>query len=200
MQLDTMLARGARFFLLPLLLFPVAPKSAGAVAAASAICTARPGPVHLLAEISNTRDANVDCLGVRIEGNAITALLVESHHSSGGDRSTRTRVEEFPVSQIASTHGAVLDGAQGHDAVIVRGSVSPRDGHAQLVTSYLYNGLTGEYRSCPIRIDRADAAAAWRLVNRFNETVSHIVVRTRSIPLLGTIGIDDLEGVCSPVI
>lgn len=196
-MLDARFARRARFFFLPLLFLPVLPGSAGTAATPPVVCIARSGPVQFLAEISNTRDSNVDCLGLRVEGNTIAALRIESHHPA--DWRAPVKIEEFPIAQIAGPRGAVLDGADGHDAVILRGSVSARDGHAQLVTSYLYNGLTGEYRSCPIRIDRiADAAPSWRLVNRFNETVSRIVVRTRNVPVLGTIGIANLDGVCTP--
>jgi hypothetical protein len=34
------------------------------------------------------------------------------------------------------------------------------------------------------------------LVNRLDQTISHIVVKTRQIPLLGTFGIANLEGAC----
>jgi hypothetical protein len=166
------------------------------------ICHNSSASFQQLAEISNTRDSNVSCLGVMLDGAAIKALRVESHRFVQRDDATwldQIKVAEFSVAQIASRHGAVLEGTAGHDAVIVQGHVPASGADADLTTSYLYNGLTGEYRSCPMTLDRrADRALpAWRLVNRFNETVSHIVVRTRSMPVLGTIGIADLEGVCT---
>lgn len=193
------LARCARVFLLPfaLVAFP-----AGAIPADPpnlGLC-ANGGSVQLLAKIFNTRDRNVECLGVTVDGGAIKALRVENHRfapGNGGD----VKVEEFSVAEIESRHGAVLDGTPGHDAVIVQGRVSPSGGSADLVTRYLYNGLTGEYHSCRIKLDRdgGEAAFAWRLVNRYNETVSRIVVRTRHVPVLGTIGIESLDGACTPV-
>ena len=195
-MLDATFARRARFFILAVVVLAAIVGMGDAAPAPSAVCAGRVGAVQLLAEISNTRDSNVDCLGLRIDGNTFSALHIESHRASTSD----VRIQEFPISQIASKRGAVLDGAEGHDAVIVHGSVSLADGRASLVTSYLYNGLTGEYRSCPILIDRvANAVPSWRLVNRFHETVSRIVVRTHIVPVLGTIGIASLDGICTPV-
>lgn len=155
--------------------------------------------VQLLAKISNTRDSDVQCLGIKLDGNAIEALRIETHRlvaASDATISDHVKVKDFPVAQIESQQGAVLDGAQGHKALILQGHASPSGGNVELVTSYLYNGLTGEYRSCRVTLDhRGDAA--WRLVNQYNETVSHIVVRTRSVPLLGTIGIANLDGACT---
>jgi hypothetical protein len=65
-----------------------------------------------------------------------------------------------------------------------------------LVTTFLYNGFTSEYRSCQITLDRTPNAG-WRLVNRLDQTVSHIMVKTREIPLIGTFGIATLEGACT---
>jgi hypothetical protein len=164
-----------------------------------AICQTPSPSMQQLAEILNTRDSNIQCLGVTLDGASIKALRVETHRFVPvGDAaiSDHVKVAEFSVAQIESPRGAVLDGAPGHDAVILQGHVSSDEGNVDLVTSYLYNGLTGEYRSCTMRLGR-DRAAAWRLVNRFNEIVSRIVVRTRSLPALGVIGIADLEGICS---
>ncbi|MBV8167941.1 MAG: hypothetical protein JO021_14190, partial [Alphaproteobacteria bacterium] len=64
-----------------------------------------------------------------------------------------------------------------------------------LVASYLYNGFTSEYRSCPITLDRTPDEG-WRLVNRFDQTISRIVVRTREL-LVIPYGIANLEGACT---
>jgi hypothetical protein len=165
----------------------------------AAICRSVSDTVQQLAEIRNTRDSNIQCLGVRLDGNAVEALRLENHHfdGQGVDLPGMVKVAEFPVAQIESREGAVLDGAQGHDAVIVQGRVSAASGNIDLITRYLYNGLTGEYRSCLVKLDRR-ADAAWHLVNQFNETVSRILVTTHRVPLLGTIGIANLEGACTP--
>lgn len=169
----------------------------------AAVCQSRSNSVQQLAEISNTRNGDISCLSVKFSGDAIEALRIENHRFAAKDDTPpaeEVKVAEFSVAQIESRQGAVLDGTKGHDAVIVRGHVSSANGNADLVTSYLYNGLTGEYHSCRIKLDhQADSAwPAWRLINQFNETVSHIVVRTRHVPVLGTIGIANLEGACTP--
>jgi hypothetical protein len=206
------LARRARAILLPPILFAlaVAPpvwarsdRDRTGPARPAAVCVDSPNSVQQLAKIFNTRDRNFDCLGVTLDGTAFKALRVESHRFvKRADASVADNIEiaEYSVAQIESRHGAVLDGAQGHDAVIVQGRVSAADGDVELITSYLYDGLTGEYRSCRIKLDRrADTAPpAWRMVNQYNETVSRIVVRTRTLPVLGTIGIANLEGACTP--
>lgn len=206
MSLNAVVARCARAtFVLPILLpLLLAPPPASATLdrnqTEAAICHSPSSSVQQLAEILNTRDSNIECLGVKLAGNAIAALRIENHRfdlSDGGAFAGSVKVSEYPVAQIESRHGAVLDGAKGHEALIVQGSVSPASGNLDLVTSYLYNGLTGEYHSCRVTVDRR-ADAVWRLVNQFNETVSRIVVRTRSVPVLGTIGIANLEGACTP--
>ncbi len=65
------------------------------------------------------------------------------------------------------------------------------------MTTFLYNGFTNEYRSCPVTLDR-EPNSGWRLLNRFNQIISLIAVRTRQMPVIGAFGIADLDGVCSP--
>lgn len=203
MRFHASAARFARvIILIPILCAAAAatPPAHAKSPARAAACNTGSATVQQLAAIFNTRDDNFQCLGVKVDGAVITALRVESHRlvaRGGATVSDHVEIDEFPVAQIESRQGAVLDGAKGHDAVIVQGRVPPAGGDVELVTSFLYNGLTGEYRSCRVTLDRR-ADAAWHLVNQYNETVSRIVVRTRNIPVLGTIGIADLEGACTP--
>ncbi len=199
-----LVARRARVFLLLPIFWVVATSIPPALAqparqvSSGAVCN-NSEKVQLLAKISNTRDNDVQCLGIKLDGNAFEALRIETHRIVGASDATiadHVKVTEFPVAEIESRQGAVLDGAQGHNAVILQGHASPSGRNVELVTSYLYNGLTGEYRSCRVTLDQS-ADAAWRLVNQYNETVSNIVVRTRNVPLLGTIGIANLDGACT---
>jgi hypothetical protein len=57
------------------------------------------------------------------------------------------------------------------------------------------NARDGNYQCCPVTLDQADVG--WRLINRFEQTVWHIVVRTRRIPVIGMFGIANLEGACT---
>lgn len=97
---------------------------------------------------------------------------------------------------LESTRGAVLDGVPGHDAIILHGRMPASAGRVELETSYLYNGISGEYRFFRVALERAPGAG-WRLVDSLDRTISRIVVRTRQIPLIGMFGIATLEGACT---
>ena len=162
-------------------------------------CTSSTNSVQQLAMIENADDDGFQCLGLSLDGQTVKAIRLETHSfaSARGHRDAEhVVIAEFLPAVLESSHGAVLDGVPGHDAIILQGNLSMLPGKQQLVTSYLYNGITGEYRSCRITLDRAPDAS-WRLVNRFAQTISHIVVRTRQIPLIGAFGIASLEGACS---
>jgi hypothetical protein len=152
-----------------------------------------------LAMIDNASDGSFQCLGVTLNGETIKAIRVETHSfaSPAREKATeRVKIEDFSQAVIESRQGAVLDGVPGHDAIVLRGHFSALPGRSELVTSFLYNGFTSEYRSCAIALDRTPNVG-WRLVNRFDQTISHIMVKTREIPLLGTFGISNLEGACT---
>jgi hypothetical protein len=162
-------------------------------------CTSSTNSVQQLATIENAAEGGFQCLGVSLDGETVKAIRLETHSfaSSRGHRDAEhVVIAEFLPAVVGSSHGAVLDGVPGHDAIILRGHLSAPPGQQQLVTSYLYNGFTGEYHSCQITLDRAPDTS-WRLVNRFAQTISHIVVKTRQMPLIGAFGIASLEGACS---
>ncbi|HLY56272.1 MAG TPA: hypothetical protein VKS60_11995 [Stellaceae bacterium] len=149
--------------------------------------------------IDNSGDGSFQCLGLVMDGQAIKGIRVETHSFASTRRRTdseRVNVAEFSTAVLESSHGAVLDGVPGHDAIILQGHLPTLPGGAELVTSYLYNGITGEYRSCQIRLDRGPDSG-WRLMDRHERIVSRIVVKTREIPLIGMFGISTLEGACS---
>jgi hypothetical protein len=183
------------------------PGLAGIGLSAPAIDTARPAEscanssasIRQLAMIDSPQDSKFQCLGLSLEGDTVKAIRLETHHFASTGRhaeSEQVEIAEFPPSVVESSHGAVLDGIPGHDAIILQGHLAALPAKAELVTSYLYNGFTGEYRSCPITLERAPDAG-WRLVNRDAETGSHIEVRTRQMPMFGTFGIAILAGACT---
>jgi hypothetical protein len=163
------------------------------------ICAASTASLKQLATIDNNRDGSFQCLGLSMAGDTAKGIRLETHSFlSTGDHteSEQVKIAEFSMAVVESSHGAVLDGVPGHDAIILQGHFSTPSGMATLVTSYLYNGFTGEYRSCRMTLVQAPDAS-WRLVDRFGRTVSHIVVRTREIPLIGAFGIANLDGACT---
>ena len=152
-----------------------------------------------LAMIDNESDGSFQCLGVSLDGGAIKAIRVETHRFASPARrkaTERVTVDDYSRAVLESSRGAVLDGVPGHDAIILRGHFSGSSGQLQLVTTFLYNGFTSEYHSCEITLDHTPDAG-WHLVNGHDQTVSHIMVITREIPLIGTFGIANLDGACT---
>jgi hypothetical protein len=150
---------------------------------------------QLLATVVNTRDSQVHCLGLDVDAQRnITDIRIETHDGNGA--AGAIGLKRVPVATVASDYGAVLDGRPGHDALILQGRIEPAAPSARLVIRYLHNGITGEFRSCAVTLDK-NAAGDWTLVNARDRVVSRIVVKTWKIPLIGTIGIDTLEGACA---
>ena len=152
-----------------------------------------------LAIIDSASDDSFQCLSVSLDGDTVRAIRVETHRFTASEQradSGQVEIAEYSVAVIESSHGAVLEGVPGHDALILQGHFATPATSAVLVTSYLYNGFTGEYRSCQMALDRGPDAG-WRLRNGFAQTVSHIVIRTREIPWFGMFGIASLDGACT---
>jgi hypothetical protein len=152
-----------------------------------------------LALIEKSGDREFQCLGVSLDGDTIKAIRLETHNPPAAGRPTdqvQIKIEEFPQAVIESSHGAVLDGVPGHDAIVLRGHFSTPPGKAELVVSYLFNGFTSDYHSCQLTLAQTPETG-WRLVNRLDQTVSHIVIQTRQIPMFGVYGIAILEGACT---
>lgn len=160
--------------------------------------------VQPLAKIINTRDASFDCVGVSLDDHAdIRAIHFEKHeadplHGAVGEAAADVHVREFTLAELASEHGAVLDGVPGHDAVLLRGVVKPAQPNVPLVLSFLYNGLTGEYRGCDTALLRGPDQK-WHLLDAQRRPVSLIVIKTWGLPMIGTVGIETVQGICSAV-
>jgi len=163
------------------------------------ICADSTTSIKQLATIDNNRDGSFQCLGLSMEGDTVKGIRLETHRfvpTGAHTGAEQVKTAEFSMAVVESRRGAVLDGVPGYDAIILQGHFTTPSGMATLVTSYLYNGFTGEYRSCQMTLARAPDAS-WRLVDRFDRTVSHIVVRTREMPLIGAFGIANLDGACA---
>ena len=134
-------------------------------------------------------------VGMVVEGETIKAIRLERHSfTAGRPDSELIKVVQYPVTSLDTHQGAVIDGVPGHDAIVLRGDLSGPPGKLEI--SYLYNGLTGEYHTCKMGLDRS-SNTGWRLVNRLDQTISMIGVRIRQIPVIGTVGIANLEGACT---
>ena len=147
-----------------------------------------------LAKIINTRDETYHCLGVSVDARAeIIAIRFETHALADAGVA---RVRSFTPGEIARTQGVVLDGTPGHDAVVLQGDIVPGRTRTTLTLKFLHNGITGEFHQCAVTLDRAEGTA-WRLANSHQDAFPVVVVRTWTVPLFGTIGIDTVEGICS---
>lgn len=164
-------------------------------------CSPAPPSVQQIAKITNTRDRNFHCLGVAVDRQAnITAIRFETHEfdvdrQSRASASRNVKVREFAPRDIGSDKGVVLDGRPGHDAVILQGEIVEGRSSDGLVVKFLYNGLTNQFRECRIALKRGQDVG-WRLVDAQNHPVPLVVVETWSLPLVGTVGIKTLQGLC----
>jgi hypothetical protein len=162
------------------------------------VCTNITNSTKQLAMIDSTGDDSFQCLGLSVEGGTVKAIRLETHGIASASRhmdSQQFETTEFPRAVMESRRGAVLDGRPGHDAIVLRGHFPTIPGNMELVISYLYNGITNEYRSCPLSL-RWAPDRGWRLANGFGQTVFHIDIITRSVPIVGIIGIANLAGAC----
>jgi hypothetical protein len=168
----------------------------------AADCATGSASVQPLAKIVNTRDASFDCVGLSLDDHAnIRALRFEKHElSPRADAPTAVaapvHVREFTPAEISSSRGAVLDGVPGHDALTLRGDLNDDKTTVPLLVSFLYNGLTGEYHSCTTTLLRG-SDRRWRLLDARQRQVSLVRVQTWGLPLVGTVGIAAIQGLCS---
>ena len=184
------------------LLFSALAACSGAHAAdrAGDVCAKASPSVVPLATVTNTRDLNFYCLDAALDDRAnITALRFEKHEmrrEPGKPAPVERGIETvaFAPADVGRPAGVVLDGTPGHDAILLQGDIAPGRPRAGLTVRYLYNGLTGEFRQCPVTLERS--GAGWRLVNSGNSVISHIVVQTWGLPIVGTVGIQTLHGIC----
>lgn len=158
-------------------------------------CGIRLPSAQNLATVFNTRNADVHCLDVELDPNRdITGIRIKTYDASAGARSVH--VTRLRLAAINAASGAVLDGRPGHAALILQGHIAKNMTQARLNVRYLYNGLTGQFRSCPIQLHKK-ASGQWVLFNGQDRVVSRIVIETWRLPLIGTVGIKTLEGVCT---
>jgi hypothetical protein len=57
------------------------------------------------------------------------------------------------------------------------------------------NGFAGAYPCCRITLDPTPGVG-WRLADRLDQTVSHMLVKTQQRPASGVFGIAGPEGAC----
>ena len=135
-----------------------------------------------LAGITNDRNADFQHVGVLLEAGQVVGLRFDTIN---GDN---PHVSDFSIDEIKA--GAVLDNDAKRKAIILRGSVYPTVGNADLVITYLSNGLSGQHKECYVRIER-DAGGQWHILDIYeHKWVDHLVIKTRPL------GISTIQGIC----
>lgn len=135
-----------------------------------------------LASITNDRDADLQHLGVILDAGQVVGLRLDTINGNN------PHVRDFSIDDIKA--GAVLDSDAKRQAVVLRGFIYSTVGNADLVITYLANGLSGKHKECYARAER-DASGQWHIVDIYeHKWVDHLVIKTRSL------GIYTIQGIC----
>ena len=135
-----------------------------------------------LARITNNRNADLQSLGVLLDAGQVVGLRFETINGNN------PREHDFSIDDMKA--GAVLAGDARHKAILLRGSFDSTAGNANLLITYLSNGLLGKHKDCRASIVR-DETGQWHVVNIYDHKwVDHLVVQTSSR------GISTIEGIC----
>jgi hypothetical protein len=135
-----------------------------------------------IASITNDRNADLQNLGVLLVLGRVVGLRFDTINGKHPHQSY------FSMDEMAT--GAVLDGDSKHKAIILQGSIDSTAGTAELLVTYLSNGLTGKHKDCHAGMMR-DESGQWHIVNIYDHKwVDHLVIKTR------TLGISTIEGIC----
>jgi hypothetical protein len=135
-----------------------------------------------LASITNDRNGDLQNLGVLLVLGRVVGLRFDTVNGNNPHQSY--------FSLYDMERGAVLDGDGQHKAIVLRGSIGSTADNADLVITYLSNGLFGKYKDCRTGLERDDTGQ-WHIVNTYDHKwVDHLVVHTSKL------GISTIEGIC----
>lgn len=96
-----------------------------------------------IASITNDRNADLQSLGVLLDAGQVVGLRFDTINGAHPHES------DFSVGEVKA--GAVLDGDAKHEAIVLRGSIDSSVGNADLIITYLSNGLFGMHKDCRAR-------------------------------------------------
>lgn len=135
-----------------------------------------------LASITNDRNSDLQSLEIVLDAGQVIGLRFDTVNGNN------PHVSDFSIDDIKV--GAVLDGDAKHKAIVLRGSIYSTVGNADLVITYLSNGLSGKHRDCYARMER-DVSGQWHIVNIYeHKWVDRLVIKTRPL------GISTIQGIC----
>jgi len=135
-----------------------------------------------LASITNDRNSDLQSLGILLDAGQVIGLRFDTVNGSN------PHVRDFSIDDIKV--GAVIDGDAKHKAIVLRGFIYSTLGNADLVITYLSNGLSGKHKNCYARMER-DVSGQWHIVNIYeHKWVDRLVIKTRPL------GISTIQGIC----
>src|SRR5262249_39745672 len=134
-----------------------------------------------LASITNDRNAELQHVGVLLDAGEVVGLRFDTINGNN------SHVSDFSIDDIKA--GAVLDGDAKRKAIVLQGFIYSGD-NANLVITYLSNGLSRKHKVCYARIER-DASGQWHILDIYeHKWVDHLVIKTRPL------GIATIQGIC----
>jgi len=135
-----------------------------------------------LASITNDRNADLQHVGILLDAGEVVGLRFDTIDGNN------SHVSDFSIDDIKA--GAVLDGDAERKAIVLQGSIYSMGGNANLVITYLSNGLSRKHTVCYARIER-DASGQWHILDIYeHKWVDHLVIKTRPL------GISTIQGIC----
>jgi len=138
-----------------------------------------------LLTFSNDRTSITSDLDVTLDVKGVVQGM--SYISNDGGVKTE---KDFSLADLSSKNGAILEAQQGVNAVTLSGSINSQAGNGALVVHFIYNGLSGEYHTCNVNVQR-NSSGVWEAINAYtNQPVTAAKIQTYSI------GIQTIEGIC----
>ena len=136
-----------------------------------------------LVSIYNDRSSGYNDLELLVDAQGAVQGAKYVGHGSGA-----AAAKSFTNSEISS--GAILEEQQGVKALILTGKVDSASGQGKWTIKYIANGLSGAYKSCDMKVQRA-AQGDWIGVNAYTgATLDKAKIITWSM------GITTIEGIC----
>ena len=135
-----------------------------------------------IASITNNRNGDLQSLGVLLQAGQVVGLRFDTLNGNNPHQS------DFSIDDMKA--GAVLDGNAKHKAIVLRGFIDSTAGNANLIVTYLTNGVSGRHKDCRAAMVR-DESGRWHIVNIYeHKRVNHLVIHAWAL------GISTIEGIC----
>lgn len=140
---------------------------------------------YRLVVLTNDRDAANNELVLGTDDKGVVRTIDYVVHLN-----QKTTRKSFPVDLLAQSPGAVLEEEQGVKALTLTGTVNSEKGAGRLVWTFVSNGMTNTYKSCPVGIER-DNRGQWYM---FDFNTREVITQAKI--LSWSLGIETIQGIC----